>query len=237
MPYQIQRAQLFYLLPQYATNIEVSPDCYSFMKSLSSYNSQLTPGYLLHTEKGGKIVWPLVFNMELPTSPLEKKTFLGKTSQLKLIKWWPRKTWPLMINIQAILGGQINLAKKLNIYKLLWNNWGRKSPTLVNSHQNLGLSKYYNPVVTTPISALSWNINESCHILLYHPAPVRDDKLYLWNLDSKGNWFGHHQFRLQKDLMLSNFQVFGETFSNRNWSGNIQFVVKDFFRWKITAML
>ena len=38
------------------------------MTGISSYNSQLTPVYLLHTEKRGKPVWLFVFNMAFPTS-------------------------------------------------------------------------------------------------------------------------------------------------------------------------
>ena len=72
IPYQIQRARLLYLLSQYATNIHVSSDCYSFMTDISRYNSQLTSVFLLHTEKRGQTVLPYVFIMEFPTSPLAK---------------------------------------------------------------------------------------------------------------------------------------------------------------------
>ena len=41
---------------QYATNIQVSLNCYSFMTGISCYNSQLTSVYLLHIKKGGQKV-------------------------------------------------------------------------------------------------------------------------------------------------------------------------------------
>ena len=47
----MQKARLLYVLFQYATSIQVSSDCFSFMTGTLSYNSQLTPVYLLHTEK------------------------------------------------------------------------------------------------------------------------------------------------------------------------------------------
>ena len=50
----------------------MSDDCYSFMTGLSSYNSQLTHVYMLHTEKKGKPVLLFLFNMAFPTSPFNK---------------------------------------------------------------------------------------------------------------------------------------------------------------------
>ena len=46
------------------------------MTGISSYNSQLTPAYLLHTEKGGKPVLLFVFNMVFPTSLFLHLTYL-----------------------------------------------------------------------------------------------------------------------------------------------------------------
>jgi hypothetical protein len=57
----------FYLLFQFAKNIQVLPDCYSFMTGISSYNGQLTHVYLLRKEKTRKIVLSFVFNMVFPT--------------------------------------------------------------------------------------------------------------------------------------------------------------------------
>ena len=51
--------------------MEVSPDCYSCITGISSYNSQLTLlVYFLHTEKGVKTHLPFVFIMAFTTSPL-----------------------------------------------------------------------------------------------------------------------------------------------------------------------
>ena len=44
------------------------------MTGTSNYNSQLTPVYLLNTEKIGHVVLPFVFIMIFPTSPLGNKT-------------------------------------------------------------------------------------------------------------------------------------------------------------------
>ena len=40
------RARLSYLFSQFATNIQVSPNCCNFMTGISSYNSELTPVFL-----------------------------------------------------------------------------------------------------------------------------------------------------------------------------------------------
>ena len=60
----------------------MSDDWYSFMTGISSYNSQLTPTYLLDTEKRGKQVLLFVFNMAFPTSPFEYDRSSLKTEQV-----------------------------------------------------------------------------------------------------------------------------------------------------------
>ena len=62
-----------YLFSENATNIQMSDCCYSLMTGISSYNSQFTPVYLLHTEKRGKPVLLLVFNMAFPASPFRAR--------------------------------------------------------------------------------------------------------------------------------------------------------------------
>ena len=62
----MQRAKLFYIFCQYSKNVQVSPDCFSFITDISSYNSQLTLVYMLHNEKQGKTVIPFVFIMAFP---------------------------------------------------------------------------------------------------------------------------------------------------------------------------
>ena len=54
------------------------------MTGISSYNRQLTPVYLLHTEKRGKPVWLFVFNMAFPTSPLSGGLWPGDGSSKKV---------------------------------------------------------------------------------------------------------------------------------------------------------
>ena len=66
------KGKLFYRFSENATNIQVSNGCYytdSLMADISSYTSQLTPVYLLHTENRGQSVLLFVFNMAFPTSP------------------------------------------------------------------------------------------------------------------------------------------------------------------------
>ena len=70
MQYQKQRGRLFQLFSEYATNRQVSDDCYSFMTGISSYSIQLTPVCLLHTRKRAKTIFPFVLNMAFSTSPL-----------------------------------------------------------------------------------------------------------------------------------------------------------------------
>ena len=48
----------------------MSPDCYSCITGISSYNSQFTLVYFLHTEKRVKTDLPFVFIMAFTTSPL-----------------------------------------------------------------------------------------------------------------------------------------------------------------------
>ena len=50
---------MFYHFFQYATNIQVLPDCFSFMTGISSLSNQLTPVYLFHVEKKVKQSCPL----------------------------------------------------------------------------------------------------------------------------------------------------------------------------------
>ena len=53
------------------------------MTDISSYNSQLTPVYLLLKEKGSKTVLSFVFNMVFPTSPLTRPVTLGPASVIR----------------------------------------------------------------------------------------------------------------------------------------------------------
>ena len=84
MTYLIQRARLFYLFFQYATNIRVSTDYCSIICLSWSYNNQVTPVCLLHIETRDKRVLPYVFNMVFPTSPF-KESF----SNVPIIYEWP----------------------------------------------------------------------------------------------------------------------------------------------------
>ena len=54
---------------QHGNNIQVSTDCWSLICLSWSYNSQVTLACLLHTEKSGKAVLPIVFNIIFPASP------------------------------------------------------------------------------------------------------------------------------------------------------------------------
>ena len=67
--YQIKYKGLFYLFSQKATDIQVSPDWYSFMTGILSYSSQLTQVYLLHMEKGGKLSSPLYLKLHCQPPP------------------------------------------------------------------------------------------------------------------------------------------------------------------------
>ena len=114
-----------YLLPQYATSIQVSSDCYSFMIGISSYNSQLTPVYFLHTEKRVQPVLPNVFFMVFPTSPFEpnyQNSFFFKNILLFLAP----KCLEICVNCLNIcvmpkFGWQLDLHGKINLSLHLFN--------------------------------------------------------------------------------------------------------------------
>ena len=66
--------------------MQQASDCYSFMTGISSYNSQLTPAYLLHTEKRGQAALPYVFIMAFPTSPIFNCLYIVKMTPNNNIK-------------------------------------------------------------------------------------------------------------------------------------------------------
>ena len=75
------KGKAFLPLFQYATHIWVSTNCCSLICLSWSYNSQVTPVCLLHSEKIGKRVFLYVFNMVFPTSPLKKTKEKKKKSK------------------------------------------------------------------------------------------------------------------------------------------------------------
>ena len=81
MPYKYKGQGGFNFFFHYATNTWVSSDCCIFLCLSWSYNNQMTPVCLLHSEKSGKKVLPYVFNMVLPTSPFSDNLTLSLNLQ------------------------------------------------------------------------------------------------------------------------------------------------------------
>ena len=93
----MQMATLFYIFSQYATNIQVSPDCYSFITGISSFNSQLTLVYILNTGKRGKRVLPY-YSISNPPSKSAglSKLYLTQGRACSLERTSPYPRYPRM---------------------------------------------------------------------------------------------------------------------------------------------